>query len=80
MLHFVIITVPLCCLTCCLAVHVSHQDSPGCLFLTPTAKQNAELRGTVGSGEDTPPMAAAVLLGCGCPHWPFRGKLTQKVL
>lgn len=34
----------------------------------------------MGSGEDTPPMAAALSLGCGCPYWPFRGKLTQKVL
>lgn len=36
-------------------------DFPHCQFLTPTAKQNAELRGTVGSGVRTPPPMAAAL-------------------
>lgn len=51
--------------TCCLAVHVSHQAFPGCFFLTSTVKQNEELRGTVGYGGVTPPMAAFSPLGLG---------------
>ena len=51
--------------TCCLAVHISHQAFPGFFFLTSTVKQNEELRGTVGSGGVTPPMAAFSPLGLG---------------
>lgn len=81
-----LINVTFCCyhcsslFTCCLAVPVSHQAFPGCLFLTSTVKQNGELRGTVGSGGLTPPMGAFPPLGWGCPYEPLRGKLTHWVL